>query len=112
LTRVSINLHKSLSKKMDGRVKPGHDAMRGSLELVWRRRRLPQTLPAQAILAADRHRQARGFGIAPAFSRQAAGEFHAATGTGEAARGGHRASRRIAIFQPIGHEPGCIVTGF
>jgi hypothetical protein len=25
LTRVSINLHENLSKKMDGRVKPGHD---------------------------------------------------------------------------------------
>jgi hypothetical protein len=25
LTRVSINLQKSLAKKMDGRVKPGHD---------------------------------------------------------------------------------------
>jgi hypothetical protein len=25
LTRASINLHKNLSKKMDGRVKPGHD---------------------------------------------------------------------------------------
>jgi len=25
LTRVSIYLHESLAKKMDGRVKPGHD---------------------------------------------------------------------------------------
>jgi len=25
LTRASINLHKILAKKMDGRVKPGHD---------------------------------------------------------------------------------------
>jgi hypothetical protein len=25
LTRVSIHLHKSLSKKMDGRIKSGHD---------------------------------------------------------------------------------------
>jgi len=25
LTRVSIYLHKTLAKKMDGRVKPGHD---------------------------------------------------------------------------------------
>jgi hypothetical protein len=29
LTRVSITLHKSLSKKMDGRVKPGHDVLGG-----------------------------------------------------------------------------------
>jgi hypothetical protein len=47
---------------------------------------LPQALPAQAILAIDRHRQARGFLGAPARSRRAAGEFRAAAGTGEAAR--------------------------
>ena len=28
LTRVSITLRKSLSKEMDGRVKPGHDELR------------------------------------------------------------------------------------
>jgi hypothetical protein len=27
LTRVSIDLQKSLAKKMDGRVKPGHDEL-------------------------------------------------------------------------------------
>jgi len=27
LTRVSIDLQKSLAKKMDGRVKPGHDVL-------------------------------------------------------------------------------------
>jgi hypothetical protein len=27
LTRVSIELQKSLAKKMDGRVKPGHDEL-------------------------------------------------------------------------------------
>jgi len=38
------------------------------------------------LLALDRHRQPRGFLGAPAGSRHAAGEFRAATGTGEAAR--------------------------
>jgi len=27
LTRVSIKLHKNLTKRMDGRVKPGHDEL-------------------------------------------------------------------------------------
>ena len=50
------------------------------------RRRLPQTLPAQTILALDRHRQARRFLRAPAGAREIAAEFGAATGAGEAAR--------------------------
>jgi hypothetical protein len=51
-------------------------------------RLLPQTLPAQAIAAIGRHRQAGGFLGAPAWTRETAGEFGSAAGTGEAARGG------------------------
>jgi hypothetical protein len=50
------------------------------------RRHLPQAIPAQAILARNRHRQASGFLGAPARSRQVAGELRSATGTGKAAR--------------------------
>jgi hypothetical protein len=48
-------------------------------------RRLAQTVPAQAIIIPDRHRQARGFLGAPARACEAAGEFRSAAGTGEAA---------------------------
>jgi hypothetical protein len=51
------------------------------------RRSLAQTIAAQAILAIERHRQARNFFGAPAGTGQAAGEFRSAPGTGEAARG-------------------------
>jgi hypothetical protein len=51
------------------------------------RRSLPQAIAAQAILAIDRHRQARNFLGAPARPRQAAGEFRSAPGTGKASRG-------------------------
>ena len=54
---------------------------------VYARRRLPQTVPAQTILAVIRHRQAGRVLGAPAWPRQAAGEFRAASGTDEAARG-------------------------
>ena len=57
---------------------------------------LPQTIPAETILALDRHRQARGFIRTPAWPRRVAGEFGSAPGTGEAAR-----ERDI---QPIFHE--------
>jgi hypothetical protein len=50
-------------------------------------RHLPQAIPAQAIAAVDRHRQAGGFLVAPAWPCQAAGEFRSAAGTGEAAGG-------------------------
>jgi hypothetical protein len=50
-------------------------------------RGLAQTIAAQAILAIERHRQARGFFGTPAGTCQAAGEFRSAPGTGEAARG-------------------------
>jgi hypothetical protein len=60
----------------------GLGSVRGDL-----RRRLPQTIPAQAILAVIRHRQPGGFLGAPAWTRQAAGEFRSASGAGEAARG-------------------------
>jgi uncharacterized protein (DUF1800 family) len=49
-------------------------------------RRLPQTLPAQAILSLDRHRQPGGFLRAPAIAREVAAELGAAAGAGEAAR--------------------------
>jgi hypothetical protein len=49
-------------------------------------RRLPQTISAQAILAIERHRQAGGFLGAPARSREAAGEFRSAPGTGKPPR--------------------------
>jgi hypothetical protein len=52
-------------------------------------RHLPQTIPAQAIAAFDRHRQARGFLGAPARPGQIAGEFGAAAGTAEATREQH-----------------------
>jgi len=48
-------------------------------------RHLAQTIPAQAVAAVGRHRQARGFLGAPARSRQAAGKFGPAAGAGEAA---------------------------
>ena len=48
---------------------------------------LAQTLPAQAILALDRHRQLCRLLGAPAIAREVAAEFGAAAGTGEAARG-------------------------
>jgi hypothetical protein len=65
-------------------------------------RRLPQAIPAQAILTLiDRHRQAAGFLGAPARPREAAGEFRSASGAGEAA------GRRI--FQPIFHGKNRIV---
>jgi hypothetical protein len=51
------------------------------------RRSLAQTIPAQAIRAIERHRQAGGFLGAPARPRQAAGEFRSAAGTAKAARG-------------------------
>jgi hypothetical protein len=51
------------------------------------RRRLAQTIAAQAIPAIDRHRQADNFLGAPARPGPAAGEFRSASGTGEAARG-------------------------
>jgi hypothetical protein len=50
-------------------------------------RHLPQAIPAQAIAAIDRHRQADGFLGAPAWPCQTAGEFRSAAGTGEAAGG-------------------------
>jgi isochorismate synthase EntC len=50
-------------------------------------RGLAQAIAAQAILAIERHRQARDFFGTPAGTCQAAGEFRSAPGTGEAARG-------------------------
>jgi hypothetical protein len=70
--------------------KPGHDAQAAhclfdSVDVC--RRSLAQTIPAQAIPAIERHRQAGGFLGAPARPRQAAGEFRSAAGTAKAARG-------------------------
>jgi hypothetical protein len=50
------------------------------------RRDLPQAIPAQAILAGDRHRQLYGLLGAPARACRIAGEFRSAAGTGKAAR--------------------------
>ncbi len=50
-----------------------------------RRRRLPQALPAQTILALERHRQLCRLLRAPAASREVAAELGAAAGAGEAA---------------------------
>jgi hypothetical protein len=48
---------------------------------------LPQTFPAQAVLAfVNRHRQAKGFFGAPARPAEAAGKFRSASGTSKAAR--------------------------
>jgi hypothetical protein len=75
------------NEDVDGRDKPGHDVeiapcLLDSLRVA---RRLPQALAAQAILGLiARHRQAGTFLGAPARSRQAAGEFRSASGTGEA----------------------------
>jgi hypothetical protein len=44
-----------------------------------------QAVAAQAILARDRHRQARGFAGTPAGTARIALEFRAASGTSEAA---------------------------
>jgi len=52
-------------------------------------RRPAQAVAAQAVIAADRYRQAGGFLGAPARPRQAAAEFRSASGTDEAARGRH-----------------------
>jgi hypothetical protein len=49
---------------------------------------LAQAIAAQAIPAVDRHRQDCGFLGTPAGSRDVAGEFRSASGTGEAARAG------------------------
>jgi hypothetical protein len=51
-------------------------------------RHLPQTIPAQAIAAIIWHRQPRGLLGAPAWPREAAGEFGSALRAGEAAGGG------------------------
>jgi hypothetical protein len=51
-------------------------------------RRLAQAIAAQAIAAVDRHRQDGVFLGTPARSRDVAGEFRSASGTGEAARAG------------------------
>ena len=50
------------------------------------RRRLPQALPAQAILALQRHRQLGCFLRAPAGAREIAAEFGAAARADEATR--------------------------
>jgi hypothetical protein len=61
-------------------------------------RHLPQAVTAQAIAAADRHRQDEGFLGAPAGSTDVAGERRSASGTGEAAWAG--------AFQPGAFESG------
>jgi hypothetical protein len=74
-------------KDVDGRDKPGHDdgIARRLFHSLRVSRSLPQALAAQAILGLiARQRQAGTFLGAPARSRQAAGEFRSASGTGEA----------------------------
>jgi hypothetical protein len=56
----------------------------------------------ETVAAIDRHRQAERLVGTPAGSRQAAIEFSAASGAGEAARG--------LIFQTICHQRGRILT--
>jgi hypothetical protein len=51
-------------------------------------RRLAQAIAAETIAAVGRHRQDCGFLGTPARSRDVAGEFRSASGTGEAARAG------------------------
>jgi hypothetical protein len=48
-------------------------------------RQLAQAIPAQAVLACDRHGEACGFLCAPAGAGQAAAEFESARRAGEAA---------------------------
>jgi len=57
-------------------------------EMVRPRRRLAQTIPAQAIAAFSRHRQLGGFLGTPASAGEVATEFRSATGTDKAARAG------------------------
>jgi hypothetical protein len=63
-------------------------------------RHLPQAIAAQAIAAVGRHRQDEAFFGAPAGSRDVAGEFRSASGTGEATRAG--------AFQRGAFQPGVI----
>ena len=55
------------------------------LQLILRRR-LAQAFAAQAVLAIERHRQARRLLRAPAGPRERAGEFRSAPGTDDLAR--------------------------
>jgi len=59
---------------------------------------LPQAIAAQAIAAVDRHWQDEGLLGAPTWSRDVAGEFRSASGTGEAAR--------ASVFQSGAFQPG------
>jgi hypothetical protein len=80
----------SLNEGVDGRDKPGGHDVENTPPLFDRayvRHHLPQAIPAQAIAAVERHRQPCNFLGAPAWSRQAAGEFCSAAGASEAARG-------------------------